>query len=94
MKREHFDIAAGLVERISKLEEKIFLLKEIMNKKSYVILASDEERIDQPEDFSKKILRLNANEMATEVFIQDVLEYYFNTLNLELNELRKSFEEL
>lgn len=92
MKREDFDIAAGIVERMDKLEHSIFCLQEIMNKKSYAIIASNDNKIDN--QLPEYIVKLNPGEIATEVFIQDILEYYVNTLNLELNELRKSLEEI
>jgi len=109
MKRENFNIAAGIVERMDKLEKTIFDLQGIMNKKSFVIVASDNERVNKIEyppkefqidgfDFSEKdyntLVNLSEGEIATEVFVQDILEYYVNTLNLELEELRKSFEDL
>jgi len=87
MKRDDFDVAAGIVDRMDKLENTIFNLQGIMNKKTYTIISSD----DNGNEISVK---LNSNEIATEVFIQDILEYYINTLNLELNELRKSFEDI
>jgi hypothetical protein len=85
MKRENFDIAVGIVDRIDKLEKTIFDLQAIMNKKSYNIVAVDD---------NYTVVELKEGEIATVVFIQDILEYYVNTLNLELNELIKSFEEL
>lgn len=87
MKREKFDLAATIVERMDKLEKFIFQLQQIMNKKSYAIIAYDD---DEHEFYVK----LDQDEIATEVFVQDILEYYVNTLNLELDELRKSFEEI
>ena len=92
MKRADFDIAAGIVERMDKLEHSIFCLQEIMNKKSYAIIASNDTKIDS--QLPEYIVKLNVGEIATEVFIQDILEYYVNTLNLELNELRKSLEDI
>ena len=92
MKREDFDIAAGIVERMDKLEHSIFSLQEIMNNKSYAIIASNDTKIDS--QLPEYIVKLNVGEIATEVFIQDILEYYVNTLNLELNELRKSLEDI
>lgn len=93
MKRENFDIAAGIVQRMDILKQTIFDTQDIMKKKSFLIIASDDNSIDK---ISKEqiLVRLNSGEIATEVFIQDVLEYYINTLNLELEELIKSFEDL
>ena len=106
MKRADFDIAAGLVDRIDKLEAVIFKLEEIRDKKNYAILASNDDIIFTGEKLGDVYgsvddklakqyrVKLNAGEIATEVFIQDILELYLNTLNLELDELRKSFDEL
>lgn len=106
MKRADFDIAAGLVDRIDKLEAVIFKLEEIKDKKNYAILASNDDIVfsaDKLGDIYGEVdgkvsnqfrVKLNSSEIATEVFIQDILELYINTLNLELDELRKSFEDL
>jgi len=97
MERKDFDIAAGLVDRIDKLEKTIFDLREIMNKKSYRIIASDTSTssgISSTNPFVINEVVLNPDEIATVVFVQDILEYYVNTLNLELNELRKTFDEI
>lgn len=95
MKRSDFDIAVGIAERMDKLEHTIFKLQEITNKNSYAIIASDypHHKLDE-ETPLQYIVKLNSGEMATEVFVQDILEYYINTLNLELNELRKSFDDI
>ena len=99
MNRQDFDRAAGIAERMDKLESTIFALQGIMNKKSYMITAYDNN-----DDFldgviinntnTPKSVSLRQDEIATVVFTQDILEYYINTLNLELDELRKSFEEI
>lgn len=99
MKREQFDIAASIVDRMDKLENTIFKLQEIQNKKSYKIVASISDQIQMfgnngTNETSENFVDLNAGEIATEVFIQDILEYYINILNLELDELRKSFESI
>lgn len=95
MNRDQFDIAVGIVERMDKLRNTIFNLQEIQNKKSYAIIASDYETGRLTEDTPLQyIVKLNESEIATEVFIQDILEYYINTLNLELNELTKNFEDI
>ena len=96
MNRKDFDIAATLVERIDKLERTIFGLQEMLNKKSFQIVASDFSIGEIISNLDKKesIVYLNPNEIATEVFVQDILQYYIDTLNLELEELRKSFEEI
>jgi len=102
MNRKDFDVAAGIAERMDKLEKTIFELQNIMNRKSYTICANNEPIIiDQPgvtesmfEIVAPTIVDLPPDEIATEVFIQDILQYYIDTLNLELDELRKSFEEI
>jgi hypothetical protein len=104
MERKDFDIAEGLVDRMDKLEKTIFDLQEIMNKKSYVICANNDYYSHKPgtcgvQSYSslepaQHCVELNEGEIATVVFVQDILEYYINTLNLELNELRKTFDEI
>jgi len=86
MKKQEFEIAIGINERIDKLEKTIFKLQGIMNKKSYHIVATDIE--------FKEVVVLNPGEIATEGFVQDILDYYVNTLNLELNDLRKSLDDI
>jgi hypothetical protein len=39
MKREDFDIAAGIVDRMDKLEKTIFKLEEIRYKQEFTIIA-------------------------------------------------------
>jgi len=95
MKKEEFDVAIGIVERMDKLQHTIFKLQDIMNKKSYAIIASDYPNSSLNDETPLQyIVKLNSGEIATEIFIQDIFEYYVNTLNLELNELRKSFDEI
>jgi hypothetical protein len=97
MNRKDFDVAAGIVERMDKLEMKIFELQGIMNYKYYTITAYSGSEFDPRIGLdltSPRSVTLNPDEIATEVFIQDILQYYIDTLNLELNELRKSFEEI
>ena len=96
MNRKEFDVAAGLVERIDKLEKTIFQLESLKDRKSYKIVAPMDIIVSPTGGASggQIWVELNEGEIATEVFIQDVLEYYINTLNLELDELRKSFEEI
>ncbi len=93
MRREDYDIAAGIVDRIDKLENTIFKLQEIQDKKSYRIIAYDHDKISDTSD-SNNFVDLNSSEIATEVFVQDILEYYINILNLELDELIKSLESI
>ena len=87
MKRDAFDIAVPIVDRIDKLESTIFKLQEIQNKTSYKLICYD---IDENE----YVVDLKMGEMSTEIFTQDILEYFINTLNLELNDLRKTFDEI
>jgi hypothetical protein len=98
MNRKDFDVAAGIAERMDKLENKIFELQNIMGRKSYAICANNETITVHGSNLAQfvapSIVELNPDEIATEVFIQDILQYYIDTLNLELNELRKSFEEI
>lgn len=95
MKKEDFVVAVGIVERMDKLQHTIFRLQEITNKKSYAIIASDYPSSSLTDETPLQyIVKLNMGEIATEVFIQDIMEYYINTLNLELNELIKSFDDI
>lgn len=91
MNREKFDVAAGIVERMDKLENIIFKLQEISNKKNFTIQGFD-NHIDIDND--SNIVMLADGDLATEIFIENILDYYINNLNLELDELRKSLEEL
>jgi hypothetical protein len=94
MNRKDFDVAAGIVERMDKLEKTIFQLQGIMNKKAYKILATDRSEISKIITKDESEVNLIEGEIATEVFVQDILQYYVDTLNLELNELRKDFENI
>jgi len=94
MNRKEFDVAAGIAERMDKLEKTIFGLQEIQNKKTFKILATNESEFAEVPVEGECEVNLRENEIATEVFIQGTLQYYIDNLNLELNELRKSFEEI
>ena len=102
MKREDFDIAAGIIDRMDKLEKTIFKLEEIRNKKNYAILASNDdiiyvsEKLSDTNDQEANQLKVSLTEddLATVIFSQDVLILFIDTLNLELDELRKSFEDI
>jgi hypothetical protein len=82
MNRKEFDVAVGLVDRIDKLENTIFKLQGIMNKKSYTIIAH-ELYTDEGMDLTKEPTKVDLfpNEIATVVFVQDILEYYISTFN-------------
>lgn len=88
MNRDNALLVAQIVDRITKLEKTILELNELMNKNTFVITGS----IDTiyPSTINVK---LDANEIATVVFTQDILEMFINTLNLELNELINSLEK-
>lgn len=90
MKRETAELAAAIVDRVDKLEKTLLELQNITNKKSYKILAYD--NINQPSIPIE--VKLEEYSIAKEVFSQDILEYYINTLNLELEEELKKLEEL
>ncbi len=92
MKREIFDIAAGIVERIDKLEKTIFKIQEISHKKNFEIRGFN-SMVDNDVNLNESIF-LNDGDLATEIFIENFFEFYINNLNLELDELRKSLEEL
>lgn len=86
MKRETAELAAAIVDRVDKLEKTILELQSITYKKSYKITAYDLH-------FESSV-NLDESSIAKEVFSQDILEYYINTLNLELEEELKKLEEL
>lgn len=96
MNRDNALIVAGLVDRITKLEKTIFKLQEIMNKESFKIIAVEK----QDEKYSNKtyeietVVELHSGDIATVVFTQDVLQFYIDTLNLELNDLLNELDEI
>lgn len=88
MNRDNALLVAQIVDRITKLEKTILELNELMNKNTFVITGSN-----QPLNGTTINVKLDADEIATVVFTQDILEMYINTLNLELNELINSLEK-
>jgi hypothetical protein len=86
MNRDNAQIIAGVVERITKLENTIFDLQNLSSKDRFQIIGSNGSGF-------KHVVDLDVNEIATVVFSQDILEQYINTLNLELDELIKKLEE-
>ncbi|MCK9416785.1 hypothetical protein M0Q97_09030 [Candidatus Dojkabacteria bacterium] len=99
MKREIFDIAAGIVERIDKLEKIIFKIQDISHKKNFDIKGHDlhiDASLINGERYNAEEFTVNLidGDLATEIFIENFFEFYINNLNLELDELRKSLEEL
>lgn len=88
MNRDNALLVAQIVDRITKLEKTILELNELMNKNTFVITGS----IDTIHPSTINV-KLDANEIATVVFTQDILEMFINTLNLELNELINSLEK-
>ena len=96
MNRKEFDVAAGIAERMDKLEKTIFELESLKDKKSFKIVAPlGIVTLPNGGASSGQIwVELKEDEIATEVFLQGILQYYIDNLNLELNELRKSFEEI
>lgn len=89
MNRDNAVIVAGLVDRITKLEETIFKLQQIANMTSYKIIPFDKVNKTST-DIS---VDLNEGDIATVVFNQDILQYFIDILNLELNELIKTLED-
>ena len=87
MKKETAEIAANIVDRIDKLEKTILELQFITNCKSYKIVAHSYSPITTE-------VNLEKSSIANEVFSQDILEYFINTLNLELEEEQKKLDEL
>jgi len=87
MNRDNALLVAQIVDRITKLEKTIFDLQGLMNRRSFTIKGNSLTIIGDIE------VKLNEGEIATVIFTTDILEYYINTLNLELNELIKSLED-
>jgi len=99
MKRENYEIASGLVDRIDNLEKTIFSLQDLSKCKQFTIIGDAKNIVsdggdDENNDVFTTTINLDSNEMATEIFVETFLEYYIGLLNLELNELRKEFDEL
>ena len=88
MNRDNAIIVANIVDRITKLEKSIFDVQGLMNKNRFTIIGSDGT------SGGSITVELKADEIATVVFTQDILEMYINTLNLELNELVKSLDDI
>lgn len=88
MTRETAELAAIIIDRVDKLEKTILELQSITYRQSYKIVASP--NIPSP---SKEVI-LEEGSIAKEVFSEDILEYYINTLNLELEEELKKLDEL
>ena len=84
MKREYFDKAAGLVERIDNLKETIFGLEKLKNSTNFKIIGEN----------MLHTVELKENTLSTEIFIENNLDYFINTLNLELDELLTEFDTL
>lgn len=87
MNRDNAIIVAGLVDRMTKIENTIFKLEEIKKCNSYKIIGKEEPML------SHEVL-LNENDIATVVFNQDILQLFIDTLNLELNELVQKLDEI
>ena len=98
MKRENYDVASGLVDRIDNLEKTIFKLQDLSKCKYFTIIGDTKNAVSDSDigsvEVSTTTINLMSNEMATEIFVDNILEYYIDILNLELNELRKEFDEL
>ena len=88
MNRDNALLVAQIVDRITKLEKTILELNALMSKNTFVITGSNDLLLGATIN-----VKLEANEIATVVFTQDILEMFINTLNLELNELVNSLEK-
>jgi len=103
MKKSTYEVAEKIVDKINKLEKIIFELQDLNSAKDYKnfkIVAVNTNQADPSliinnmiPNFTKTV-ELKEGDMATEIFSQDILEYYINTLNLELEELKKELELL
>lgn len=88
MNRDNALLVANIVDKITRLEKTIFELQQLTIYDTFVINGSRSFS-----NLTTNIVKLDANEIATVVFTQDILEYYINILNLELDELVKTLEE-
>lgn len=93
MKRENFDIASGLIDRIDKLEKMIFDLQDLSKCKYFTIIGDTKNAVSDS-GIGNITINLMSNEMTTEIFVDNILEYYIGILNIELQELRNDFESL
>lgn len=93
MNREKFNIVA---DRIDKIEKTIFKLQELSSFYSFTIIGNETLLSPQGDitTVPKLIVELPDTEMSTEIFSDNILEYYINILNLELIDLRNEFETL
>lgn len=85
MNRDNAKIIASLVDRIDKIEKTIFNLEKLKCCESFKIIGNKKGEID-------KLVELNDNDISTAIFEQDIIQFYIDTLNLELNELVKKLE--
>jgi hypothetical protein len=96
MKRETADIASAIIDRINKLERTILELQNITNYSEYSIVSKGfNGRKELGDDIFDRIeVKLDSGTISNTVFSQDILEYFINTLNLELEEEEKKLEDL
>jgi hypothetical protein len=86
MNRDNANIIASIVDRIDKIEKTIFNLEGLKNCESFEIKG-----YKSGEDI--KFVELKDIDVSTAIFEQDVIQFYIDTLNLELNELVKKLED-
>ena len=91
MNRDNALLVAGIVDRITKLEQTILELEQLKYNETFTIIGKA-KHIGR-DTYSETVVELKLDEIATVVFTQDILELYISTLNLELCELVKSLEE-
>ena len=94
MNRSDANIVASIVDKIEKIENVIFKLESIKDKKSYIIASSDEDEINIKDIKLEDCLVLNLNNISTEIFKQSVLEFLIDTLNLELKDLIEELDKI
>ena len=94
MNRSDATVVASIVDKIEKIENVIFKLESIKDKKSYIIASSDEDEINIKDIKLEDCLVLNLNNISTEIFKQSVLEFLIDTLNLELKDLIEELDKI
>jgi len=87
MNREHAQVVAGIVERIDKIEKTIFELQSLSNCDSFEISGFSKELA------TKHTVNMRVDEISTVIFSQEIVEFFIDTLNLELGELVKELEK-
>ena len=88
MNRDNAQVVAGIVDRIEKIEKTIFGLQSLTDCESFEISGFSKNPTQK-----KQIVKMGVDEISTVIFSQEIVEFFTNTLNLELGELVKELEK-